>query len=87
MGSGQVKVKIDELSSYYHLVLDHHLWVIFKYNYYIAAQISITEIRTFFQPPKEGAVAAKTVTYDFARLMDNAIEVKCSEFADAIIKQ
>jgi isocitrate dehydrogenase len=34
----------------------------------------------------EGAIRAKTVTYDFARLMDNPIEVKCSEFADAIIK-
>ncbi len=33
-----------------------------------------------------GAVAARTVTYDFARLMENAIEVKCSEFGDAIIK-
>ena len=34
----------------------------------------------------EGAVAAKTVTYDFARLMDGATEVKCSEFGDAVIK-
>jgi isocitrate dehydrogenase len=34
----------------------------------------------------EGAIHAKTVTYDFARLMDNPTEVKCSEFADAIIK-
>jgi isocitrate dehydrogenase len=34
----------------------------------------------------EGAIADKIVTYDFARLMDNATEVKCSEFADAIIK-
>jgi isocitrate dehydrogenase len=34
----------------------------------------------------EGAVAAKTVTYDFARLMGGATEVKCSEFGDAIIK-
>jgi isocitrate dehydrogenase len=25
------------------------------------------------------------VTYDFARLMDGAKEVKCSEFADALI--
>jgi isocitrate dehydrogenase len=33
----------------------------------------------------EGAVAARTVTYDFARLMDDATEVKCSEFGDAII--
>ncbi|MEE9552290.1 MAG: NADP-dependent isocitrate dehydrogenase [Gammaproteobacteria bacterium] len=30
-------------------------------------------------------IANKTVTYDFARLMDNAKEVKCSEFADALI--
>jgi isocitrate dehydrogenase len=34
----------------------------------------------------EGAIAAKTVTYDFARLMDKPTEVKCSEFGDAIIK-
>ena len=33
----------------------------------------------------EGAIAAKKVTYDFARLMDGATEVKCSEFGDAII--
>ena len=33
----------------------------------------------------DGAIAAKTVTYDFARLMDGAKEVKCSEFADAVI--
>ncbi len=32
-----------------------------------------------------GAVAAKTVTYDFARLMTGATEVKCSAFADAMI--
>jgi isocitrate dehydrogenase len=30
-------------------------------------------------------IGQKTVTYDFARLMDNATEVKCSEFADALI--
>jgi isocitrate dehydrogenase len=33
-----------------------------------------------------GAIAAKTVTYDFARLMDGATEVRCSEFGDAIIR-
>ena len=33
----------------------------------------------------EGAIAAKTVTYDFARLTDDATEVKTSEFGDAII--
>ncbi len=26
-----------------------------------------------------------TVTYDFARLMEGAKEVKCSEFGDAVI--
>ena len=31
------------------------------------------------------AIAAKTVTYDFARLMEGAKEVECSEFGDAII--
>ena len=30
-------------------------------------------------------IASKTVTYDFARLMKDATEVKCSEFADALI--
>jgi isocitrate dehydrogenase len=34
----------------------------------------------------DGAIGSKRVTYDFARLMDGATEVKCSEFADEIIK-
>ena len=33
----------------------------------------------------DGAIGARTVTYDFARLMDGATKVKCSEFGDAII--
>jgi isocitrate dehydrogenase len=33
----------------------------------------------------KGAIKAKTVTYDFARLTDDATEVKTSEFGDAII--
>ena len=33
----------------------------------------------------EGAVSAKTVTYDFERLMDDATLLKCSEFGTAII--
>ncbi|MEZ6243167.1 MAG: NADP-dependent isocitrate dehydrogenase [Phycisphaerales bacterium] len=32
------------------------------------------------------AIAAKTVTYDFERLMEGATLLKCSEFGDAIIK-
>ncbi|KGA97851.1 isocitrate dehydrogenase [Alkalihalobacillus alcalophilus ATCC 27647 = CGMCC 1.3604] len=31
-------------------------------------------------------IASKVVTYDFARLMDGATEVKCSGFADELIK-
>jgi isocitrate dehydrogenase len=34
----------------------------------------------------DGAIAAKTVTYDFARMMDGATQVKCSEFGDAVIR-
>ena len=33
----------------------------------------------------EGAISAKTVTYDFERLMDDATLLKCSEFGEAII--
>jgi isocitrate dehydrogenase len=34
----------------------------------------------------ENAIKSKVVTYDFARLMEGATEVKCSEFGEAIIK-
>ncbi|PZX06975.1 isocitrate dehydrogenase (NADP) [Psychrobacillus insolitus] len=34
----------------------------------------------------EKSIASKVVTYDFARLMDGATEVKCSEFGDVLIK-
>ncbi|MGH8492131.1 MAG: NADP-dependent isocitrate dehydrogenase, partial [Moraxellaceae bacterium] len=34
----------------------------------------------------EGAINAKTVTYDFERLMPDATLLRCSEFGDAIIK-
>lgn len=33
----------------------------------------------------EGAIASKKVTYDFARLMDGATEIKCSAFGQNII--
>ncbi len=35
----------------------------------------------------EQAIAEKIVTYDFARLMDGATEVNCSEFGSAIIER
>ena len=34
----------------------------------------------------KGAIASKRVTYDFARLMDGATEIKCSEFGDNVIE-
>jgi isocitrate dehydrogenase len=34
----------------------------------------------------DGAIGAKTVTYDFARMMDGAKQVKCSEFGTEIIR-
>jgi len=34
----------------------------------------------------EGAINAKTVTYDFERLMEGAKLLKCSEFGDAMIE-
>jgi isocitrate dehydrogenase len=34
----------------------------------------------------DGAIGSKKVTYDFARLMPGATEVKCSEFADNIVR-
>jgi isocitrate dehydrogenase len=33
----------------------------------------------------DGAIGSKRVTYDFARLMEGASEIKCSEFGDNII--
>jgi isocitrate dehydrogenase len=35
----------------------------------------------------EAAIAAKKVTYDFARAMEGATEVKCSEFGQAMIER
>lgn len=34
----------------------------------------------------EKTIASKYVTYDFARLMEGATEVKCSQFADKLIE-
>jgi len=33
----------------------------------------------------DGAIASRKVTYDFARQMEGATELKCSEFGDNII--
>jgi isocitrate dehydrogenase len=44
------------------------------------------EAATLIMNSVEKTIASKVVTYDFARLMDGATEVKCSEFADELIK-
>ena len=44
-----------------------------------------TEAADLIVKGMEGAISAKTVTYDFERLMDDAKLLKCSEFGDAII--
>jgi len=45
-----------------------------------------TEVSDLILRGMDGAIGAGTVTYDFARLMDNAREVRCSEFGRAIIE-
>src|ERR1700674_3919293 len=44
-----------------------------------------TEAADLIVKGMDGAIAGQTVTYDFARQMDGAKEVKCSEFGDAVI--
>ncbi|CAI9389288.1 NADP-dependent isocitrate dehydrogenase [Niallia sp. Sow4_A1] len=53
------------------LMLEHLGWT-------EAAQLVIQSV--------ENTIASKVVTYDFARLMEGATEVKCSEFGDELIK-
>ncbi|MDN7240266.1 NADP-dependent isocitrate dehydrogenase [Planococcus sp. N028] len=45
-----------------------------------------TEAAKMIVASMEKTISSKVVTYDFARLMDGATEVKCSEFADELIK-
>lgn len=45
-----------------------------------------TEAAKLIVKSMEKSIENKVVTYDFARLMDGATEVKCSEFGDILIK-
>ncbi len=45
-----------------------------------------TEVADLILAGVEGAIKSRRVTYDFARLMDGATEVKCSEFGDNVIE-
>jgi isocitrate dehydrogenase len=44
-----------------------------------------TEVADLILKGLNGAIASKRVTYDFARLMDGATEIKCSQFGDNMI--
>jgi isocitrate dehydrogenase len=48
--------------------------------------IGWTEAADLIIKGMDGAIASKKVTYDFARLMEGATEVKCSEFGTNIIE-
>jgi isocitrate dehydrogenase len=45
-----------------------------------------TEAANLILKGLEQSIANKRVTYDFARMMDGATELKCSEFGQEIIK-
>lgn len=45
-----------------------------------------TEVADMILKGLNGAIASKRVTYDFARLMQGATEIKCSQFGDNIIE-
>jgi isocitrate dehydrogenase len=45
-----------------------------------------TEVADLIIKGLNGAIGSKRVTYDFARLMDGATEIKCSQFGDNIIE-
>ena len=68
--AGQNKVNPGSLILSAEMMLRHMGWV-------EAADLIISGM--------EGAISAKTVTYDFERLMDDAVLLSCSEFGDALI--
>jgi isocitrate dehydrogenase len=45
-----------------------------------------TEVAELILKGLNGAIASKRVTYDFARQMEGATEIKCSQFGDNIIE-
>ncbi|MBP7543187.1 MAG: hypothetical protein KA747_06240, partial [Ignavibacteriaceae bacterium] len=48
--------------------------------------IGWTEVARMIESALQKTISSKVVTYDFARLMDGAKEVKTSEFANEIVK-
>src|SRR6202030_3302298 len=47
--------------------------------------IGWTEVADLIIKGLNGAIASKRVTYDFARMMEGAKEIKCSEFGENIV--
>ncbi|MDH2364561.1 isocitrate/isopropylmalate family dehydrogenase [Providencia rettgeri] len=54
--------------------------------YILLRHMGWTEAADLIVKGMEGAIEAKTVTYDFERQLEGAKLLKCSEFGDAIIK-
>ncbi|WP_177184710.1 NADP-dependent isocitrate dehydrogenase [Sporolactobacillus nakayamae] len=58
----------------------------------ILSGVMMLEYLGWYEPAKlivdaiEKTISGRIVTFDFAQLMENATEVKCSQFADALIK-
>ncbi|MBF0689915.1 isocitrate dehydrogenase [Providencia alcalifaciens] len=53
--------------------------------YILLRHMGWTEAADLIVKGMEGAIAAKTVTYDFERQLEGAKLLKCSEFGDAMI--
>ena len=51
-------------------------------NYFYSREAADLIIRSM-----EAAIQTKRVTYDFARLMDGAVQVSCSGFGDVMVEQ
>ena len=73
--------------------IGHVIWELFQVRYVpsgvwrLLTRMGWSEAADLIVKGMEGAIHDKIVTYDFARLMEGATEVKCSEFADAIIER
>ncbi len=62
----------------------------YEHNYFVRPvsgvwHVTWNEAAELVVKGMEGAIEAKTVTYDFERLMDGATLLSCSEFGDALI--
>ena len=68
--AGQDKVNPGSLILSAEMMLRHMMW---------------SEAAALIVKGMEGAISAKTVTYDFERLMDDATLLSCSDFGKAVV--